>query len=187
MNIIDPAALRFDANHGSNVVLSNDGQTAERIRGHDNAIVVCRYPLLINRVFEVRLDKKDPTDGDYQWLNGKQYMCVGVAIEAPSILSLPGEANEWGYAVVINNSHVTLKGQYLTGNEVGRCLENLAQGSTVGLSMDHQDCLRLYVNGRDEGVALRLAVPFPLYAFFELIGPYRKVCDDECMVDYRDR
>jgi hypothetical protein len=42
--------------------------------------------------------------------------------------------------------------------------------------LDHQQGLRLWVNGEDQGVVLRLAVPFPIYAFIDLNGPYRKVC-----------
>ena len=62
-----------------------------------------------------------------------------------------------------------------TGNEVGRKLENLAQGSRIGLALDYRQCLRLFINGEDQGGVIRLAVPFPVYPFYELIGPYRKV------------
>ncbi|KAK7110395.1 neuralized-like protein 4 isoform X2 [Littorina saxatilis] len=171
----EPAALRFHENHGSNVVLSNDGQTAERINGHDHGIVMCKYPMLINRLYEIRLDKKDPGNGDYKWLNDKSYLFCGVTIEAPGHLCLPGDAMEWGYAVVINNNHITLRGQFMTGNPVGKKLENLPQGSSIGLAVDYRDRLRLYVNGEDQGVVIGLGIPFPCYAFFDLIGPYRKI------------
>jgi hypothetical protein len=54
-------------------------------------------------------------------------------------------------------------------------MENLPEGSTVGLALDHQQGLHLFINGCDLGVAVRLAVPCPLYPFIDLIGPFRKV------------
>jgi hypothetical protein len=83
-----------------------------------------RYSLSIQRiytcvlcgVFQFHLDKKDPVFGDYVWLNEKAYMYVGVTIEPPQTLCLPGDACEWGYAVVINNNHITLRGQYLVSH-----------------------------------------------------------------------
>ena len=53
--VVQPAAVRFHENHGTNIVLSNDNQTAERISGIDHGIVMCRYPMLINRMYEVQM------------------------------------------------------------------------------------------------------------------------------------
>ena len=49
-----PSSLTFSRNHGSNIVLSNHGRTAERIRAYDQGgLVVCDTPMLVNRLYEV--------------------------------------------------------------------------------------------------------------------------------------
>lgn len=50
---IPPDAVRFHENCGSNIVLSNDNRTAERIRHHNHGIVMCAYPLMTGRIYEV--------------------------------------------------------------------------------------------------------------------------------------
>ena len=61
---------------------------------------------------QFHIDKKEFGIGDYRWLNNKAYMRLGVTVEHPQFLSLPGDSGFWGQAVVINNNHITLNGQY---------------------------------------------------------------------------
>ena len=58
---------------------------------------------------------------------------------------------------------------------MGQKLLDLPQGSRVGVRMDRQASLHLYVDGQHQGVAAH-NVTQPSFALFDLQGPYRKVC-----------
>ncbi|XP_070205972.1 E3 ubiquitin-protein ligase TRIM56-like [Littorina saxatilis] len=97
-------AFCFHDNHGKNIVLSNNKQTAER-RGTDldGGIVVASQPMMTNMLYEVILDKRDAYDGGYMW--------TGATTTPPDPLTLPSCANKWSYAVVINNNSVDVNGR----------------------------------------------------------------------------
>ena len=58
---------------------------------------------------------------------------------------------------------------------MGQKLLDLPQGSRVGVRVDRQASLHLYVDGQHQGVAAH-NVTQPCYPFFHMRGPYRKVC-----------
>ena len=50
---VDETWLEFHSNHGANVELSNDGVTATRSAGFNNALVLSHKPLPKNALFKV--------------------------------------------------------------------------------------------------------------------------------------
>nr|KAG5686845.1 hypothetical protein BaRGS_029890 [Batillaria attramentaria] len=79
-------AFCFHANHGKNIVLSNNGQTAERVRDLDYGIVLTREPMELNLLYEVVIEKNDPSSG--------YTMLAGVVTEDPASLTLPNCSSE---------------------------------------------------------------------------------------------
>ena len=58
--VFQPAAFRFHDNHGENIVLTNNQQTAERRgRGDGDGIVVSCDPMEVNTLYEVRTEAWD--------------------------------------------------------------------------------------------------------------------------------
>ncbi|XP_070205940.1 E3 ubiquitin-protein ligase TRIM45-like [Littorina saxatilis] len=89
---------RFHTNHGENIVLSNDGLTAQRVGNGNNGIVVADQPMVPEVLYEVQLDKVD-----------KHFIVqlpCGVVLTDPDHLCLPDTAyGGWGSeAIVISHA-----------------------------------------------------------------------------------
>lgn len=161
----EPAGVRFHANHGTNIALSDDRQTAEKVRGDSHAIVMVTDPMGFDTLFEVRVDELET--------NTPCLMRVGVVETHPSGLTLPWTAWEWEKAVVVSTWGVCSRGKR-TDNTVNQVLGSLYPGSRVGVLVDAARCLHLYVDGIDQGVAA-FETPEMCYAMFELRGSCKKV------------
>nr|KAG5690243.1 hypothetical protein BaRGS_026695 [Batillaria attramentaria] len=97
---------RFHTNHGKNIVLSNNQQTAERVRKYDDAIVISSEAMTTNTLYEVRLDA---VEGDTTF----SILVFGVTVGDPATLTLPSGPGGWTQAVVIGYDFVW---QYGPGN-----------------------------------------------------------------------
>ena len=51
--LLQRAAISFHDNHGANIVLSNDNQTAEYAQGYGDGVVMLRDPMEVNMLYEV--------------------------------------------------------------------------------------------------------------------------------------
>ncbi|XP_070205374.1 uncharacterized protein [Littorina saxatilis] len=161
---------RFHTNHGKNIVLSNDGLTAERVEDYDNGIVIADQPMVPDVLYEVQLDK----------VNEAYTIChlpCGVVLTDPDHLRLPYTAyNGWGSegreAVVISGA-VFNRG-HMEKNNLNDATHNLSEGTRVGVMVTTKAELHLWVNGSDRGV-IATTVPTPCFAFFDLYCLYTKV------------
>ncbi|XP_070205507.1 E3 ubiquitin-protein ligase TRIM33-like [Littorina saxatilis] len=159
--------LSFHDNHGKNIVLSNNKQTAERRgRGWDGGIVVASQPMVTNMLYEVIVDKRDALWRGWIW--------TGATTTPPDALTLPPHANGWPSAVVISNNSVNVNGGHTLDTNVGQKLLNVPEKSRVGVMLDKKRSLHLYINGDDQGEAAP-SLPDPCFAFFDLWGPYRHI------------
>ncbi|KAK7094474.1 E3 ubiquitin-protein ligase TRIM33-like isoform X1 [Littorina saxatilis] len=156
-----PASFYFHDNHGTNIVLSNNHKTAERKgRGYRNGIVVSRYPIEVNKLYEICMDKADGPEG---W-----YLPVGVVTSSPFSMTLPARSGFWDKAVVVWAGNVTDHGAQIN-NYIGRePLYNLRTGNRVGVSLDSDRQLHLHVNGQDKGVVSPCELPGTCYAIFDV-------------------
>lgn len=57
----------------------------------------------------------------------------------------------------------------------GPNLDTCPEGTVLGLLVDANSCLHLYVNGMDQGVAAQ-DIPSPCYPFIDLYGQCEQVC-----------
>ncbi|KAK7088517.1 hypothetical protein V1264_022427 [Littorina saxatilis] len=159
--------LSFHDNHGENIVLSNNKQTAERRgRGVYGGIVVASQPMMTNMLYEVILDKRNAGSG--------YVMRTGATTTPPEALTLPSHANGWPSAVVIYPNAVTVNDGHTLETNVGQKLYNVPEKSRVGVMLDKKRSLHLYINGDDQGEAAP-SLPDPCFAFFDLLGPYRQI------------
>ncbi|KAK7093099.1 hypothetical protein V1264_008749 [Littorina saxatilis] len=156
-----PTPFYFHDNHGTNIVLSNNRQTAVRKgRGEEHGIVVSRYPIEVNKLYEIRMDRAEGPDG---W-----YLPVGVATSSPDSMTLPARSGFWDKAVVVWAGDVTDHGQK-NNNYIGRIpLYNLRTGNRVGVSLDSNRQLHLHVNGQDKGLVSPFQLPGTCYAIFDV-------------------
>ncbi|XP_070205381.1 E3 ubiquitin-protein ligase TRIM56-like isoform X1 [Littorina saxatilis] len=156
---------RFHTNHGKNIVLSNDGLTAERVKGFYNGIVVADQPMVPDVLYEVQLDKVD-TDV-------YAYLPCGVVLTDPDHLCLPDTAyNGWDWEAVVISKAVYNRG-HKKDNNLNDATRNLPEGTRVGVMVTTKAELHLWVNGSDRGV-IATTVPTPCFAFFDLYDRYTK-------------
>nr|KAG5713984.1 hypothetical protein BaRGS_020312 [Batillaria attramentaria] len=159
-----PAGLLwFHGNHGSNIKLSNDQQTAEKIRDTENgnSIIVGVERIKENQLYEIQVEEKGKRNGYVLW--------TGVTVREPDQLKLPYSAGLWTDAIVISNDHVTEPDGDRTDTKVGKLLRNVPYGSRIGVLVDAARSLHLYFDGQDQGVVARY-VPEECFPFFDIFG-----------------
>ncbi|XP_070205375.1 uncharacterized protein [Littorina saxatilis] len=157
---------RFHTNHGKNIVLSNDGLTAERVKGSYNGIVVADQPMVPDVLYEIQLDEVENQCMDY--------LPCGVVLTDPDHLCLPDTAyNGWDREAVVI-SHAVYNRGHKEKNNLNDATHNLSEGTRVGVMVTTKAELHLWVNGSDRGV-IATTVPTPCFAFFDLYCLYTKV------------
>ncbi|KAK7088346.1 uncharacterized protein [Littorina saxatilis] len=157
----------FHTNHGEDIVLSNDGLTAERVRGYKNGIVVADQPMVPDVLYEIRIDKRDPQYGSCN-------LPCGVVLTDPDHLRLPDTAvNGWGSEAVVISDAVFNR-EHTDNNNLNNATYNLSEGTRVGVMVTTKAELHLWVNGSDRGV-IATTVPTPCFAFFDLLFMYKRV------------
>ncbi|XP_075541254.1 neuralized E3 ubiquitin protein ligase 4 isoform X3 [Dermacentor variabilis] len=164
----------FHEQHGRNVRLRAGSLGACRTTGYDHGLLLSTKPLPRCQLFQVRIDRLNS-----KWSSSLQ---VGVVGENPEKLHFPLSAlNLRKLAWVISGDSV-----YHNGTKVklgyGPNLDHLQQGHTVGVLVDLEGGLHLYVNGMDQGVAAR-DLPPVCYALVDLYGQ----CEQVTIVESHDQ
>lgn len=159
--------LCFHYNHGSNVVLSNNNQTATLTGGlvYNGGIVIGSVPMTVGYLYQVRIDRIVGDIGIF---------IAGVVTQDPHTVVVPDQAVWWSSAVVIWSGGVFINGKRDEGIKVGSKLSTIGSSSRVGVLIDDRRSLHLYINGVDQGVAAP-AIPHTGYPLFELDGKYRQI------------
>ncbi|KAK3603483.1 hypothetical protein CHS0354_030324 [Potamilus streckersoni] len=158
--------LQFNSNHGKNIMLCNGRLTAERAASYNQGVVVSCQKLTKNRLFQIRLDQLNP-----RWSSS---LMVGVLSFPPDRFNFPVSA------LAIKKSCIVVQGDavYVCGAKIkehyGPNLDKLHRGHMVGVLVDEENAMHLYVNGVDQGVAMR-EVSQPCYAIIDLYGQCEKV------------
>nr|KAG5697120.1 hypothetical protein BaRGS_015255 [Batillaria attramentaria] len=170
--VTQPAAssvLRFHANHGRNITLSNDSQTAKRTGEYWYGLVVSREPMVVNTLYQVRLE-----DVDERYSADEIF--VGVVTIDPATQSFSDVLNalDLSSAYIISDTFVRYPDEEKVSSDVGAALCSVGVGDSVGVVVDAARCLHLYINGQDQGVAGH-DVPQPCFAFFDLFLYWEKV------------
>ncbi|XP_070205295.1 E3 ubiquitin-protein ligase TRIM45-like [Littorina saxatilis] len=151
---------RFHTNHGRNIMLSNDGLTADRVVGGEHGIVVADQPMVPDVLYEIRIDELDMRHGPVP-------LPCGVVLTDPDHIRLPVTSHHlvWSGEAVVNSRVAT--------NNMKDATLGLSGGTRVGVMVTTKAELHLWVNGSDRGV-IATTVPTPCFAFFELRKRHKK-------------
>ncbi|XP_053425787.1 neuralized-like protein 4 isoform X2 [Nycticebus coucang] len=149
---------------GRLVSLSACGRTARRQQPgqeFNHGLVLSREPLRDGRVFTVRIDRKVNS-----WSGSIE---IGVTALDPGVLDFPSSATGLkGGSWVVSGCSVLRDGRSVL-EEYGQDLDQLGEGDRVGVERTVAGELRLWVNGRDCGVAAT-GLPARVWAVVDLYG-----------------
>ncbi|GAB0201214.1 neuralized-like protein 4 [Grus japonensis] len=154
---------------GKLVSLSQGGRSAARAQPgqeFNHGLVLSRDPLRPGRVFTVRIDRKVNS-----WSGSIE---VGVTALDPADLDFPSSATGLrGGSWVVSGCSVLRDGRSLR-EDFGPDLDALGEGDRVGVQTTAGGELRLWVNGRDWGVAA-VGLPPRVWAVVDLYGKCTQV------------
>ncbi|TFJ96249.1 phosphoribosylamine--glycine ligase [Platysternon megacephalum] len=154
---------------GKLVTLSQGGRSAARSQPgqeFNHGLVLSREPLRPGRVFAVRIDRKVNS-----WSGSIE---IGVTALDPDHLDFPSSATGLkGGSWVVSGCSVLRDGRSIL-EEYGQDLDQLGEGDRVGIQRTAAGELRLWVNGRDCGVAAS-GIPPRVWAVVDLYGKCTQV------------
>ncbi|XP_074654148.1 neuralized-like protein 4 [Tubulanus polymorphus] len=158
--------LDFHSNHGKNISLNNHNLTARRTASYNQGIVVSNKPLPKNYIFKVKVDCVST-----RWTSS---LMLGVIAFQPDKCSFPVSAvgikkPSW----IVQTDSVFHSGTKMK-TLYGQNLDSVGVGSVVGILIDDDSCLHLYVNDVDQGIAAK-DLPNVCYAIVDLYGQCEQV------------
>nr|CAD7196670.1 unnamed protein product [Timema douglasi] len=169
--VVGQEPLVFHEYHGRNIRLGEGRQSAKRIASYNQGVVISSHPLPRDKLFQVRIEGLNS-----RWMSS---LLCGIASLSPDKTHFPLTAlgfkrNSW---IICSDS------VYQNGVKVKSCygpnLDNLQGSHMVGVLVDYDSQLHLYVNGVDQGVAAK-DIPSVCYAVVDLYGQCEKVSVVQC-------
>uniref|UniRef100_A0A3Q1G9H6 Neuralized-like protein 4 n=1 Tax=Acanthochromis polyacanthus TaxID=80966 RepID=A0A3Q1G9H6_9TELE len=160
-----PTVMAFLENHGKNIQLSNQNLTAARVSSYNQGLLVTAQPLNVGLI-QFQIDRLNPS-----WTSS---LSLGVIGHSPDRLNFPSTA------CCLKRSAWLLQRDSVFHNSLKICenygpnLDTCPEGTVLGLLVDANSCLHLYVNGMDQGVAAQ-DIPSPCYPFIDLYGQCEQV------------
>uniref|UniRef100_A0A3Q2NPP4 Neuralized-like protein 4 n=1 Tax=Fundulus heteroclitus TaxID=8078 RepID=A0A3Q2NPP4_FUNHE len=161
-----PTVMMFLENHGKNIQLSNQNLTAARVSSYNQGLLVTAQPLARQQLFQFQIDRLNPS-----WTSS---LSLGVIGHSPDRLNFPSTA------CCLKRSAWLLQRDSVFHNSLKICenygpnLDTCPEGTALGLLVDTNSCLHLYVNGMDQGVAAQ-DIPSPCYPLIDLYGQCEQV------------
>ena len=109
------------------------------------------------------------------YLSSSFFFETGATTKSPERFRFPSSiSNLTSSSWVFNGESVWKDGKKISSSYGSCSLESLVEGSTVGL-MKKNNCLHLYINGADQGVADGFLPPGPVYPIVDLYGRCTRV------------
>ena len=157
--------FEFHDNRGRNVRLCHSNTVARRNDSYNKGLVMSARPLPRNTLFQVLISHLTP-----RW---SASLSLGLSGLSPDNIHLPitqlqMKKESW----LISGDGVYQNGVRVV-SRYGPNINSLLVGHTVGLLVDDDNRLHLYVNGVDQGVACS-DIPARVWAVFDLYGK----CDE---------
>ncbi|XP_063987913.1 neuralized-like protein 4 [Diachasmimorpha longicaudata] len=155
----------FHENHGRNVEL--EGRTiARRVASYNQGVVMSSKPLVKGKIFQVEVKKTND-----RWVSG---ILCGVSCISPEKASFPLTALGFKkHSWIICSEWMSYNGTKVK-TRYGANLESLQVGSTIGLLIDDESRLHLFINSIDQGIAVT-DLPLYVYAIIDLYGQIEEV------------
>lgn len=159
-------SYEFHENHGRNIQLETK-TIAKRVASYNQGVVMSSRPLIKSKPFQVKIEKLNE-----RWVSN---ILCGVSCISPEkqtsfpLTALGFKRHSW----IICSDWIFHNGMRIK-TKYGAGLENLQCNSIVGLLIDEDNRLHLFINGIDQGVA---ATDLPTYVFavIDLYGQCEQV------------
>ncbi|XP_013418958.1 neuralized-like protein 4 [Lingula anatina] len=158
--------LHFHGNHGKNINLSNKNMTASRTASYNQGIVITQRPLPRNHIFQIRLDKLNP-----RWTSSVMIGVTGTPADKQTFPSSAISVKKMTW--IIQGTSVFQNGVKVK-EKYGCDLDAAATGHVIGVMVDSDSVLHLYVDGVDQGPAAR-DIPKQCYGIVDLYGQCEEV------------
>ncbi|XP_072315152.1 neuralized-like protein 4 isoform X4 [Eucyclogobius newberryi] len=161
-----PTVMTFLENHGKNIQLTNQSLSASRVSSYNQGLLVTAQPLPRQQLFQFQIDRLNPS-----WTSS---LSLGVIGHSPDRLTFPSTA------CCLKRSTWLLQRDSVFHNSLKICenygpnLDTCPEGTVLGLLVDVSNCLHLYVNGMDQGLAAQ-DIPSPCYPIIDLYGQCEQV------------
>ena len=165
-------SFQFSEKHGKNIVLSVDRLHATRSKGFDQGLLFSSRPLPRNTLFHFRVGACNAS------LSGGLMLGV-TSSNSSSLLSLANNCSSALHLLPLSNSWlICSNGVYYQNEKIsnpfGPNLDTIAPGTTLGLCIDVEARLHLFVNGRNCGIVAK-RIPNNPYVFVDLYGSITEV------------
>ncbi|XP_025080981.1 neuralized-like protein 4 [Pomacea canaliculata] len=142
-----------------NIRLTNCRTTARMVtlnKKYENGVVVSRDAMVVNVLYEVRVDD----------IGQRNTIYLGVTGTPHADLTVTNFYEDMKDSVIITPTGI-LRKDSTDKNNVGKALKSIKVGSRVGVMVDSSKSLHLYVDGHYQGVAHKF-VRQPCFAVFDL-------------------
>ncbi|XP_011877587.1 PREDICTED: neuralized-like protein 4 isoform X2 [Vollenhovia emeryi] len=159
-------SYEFHENHGRNIQLETK-TVAKRVASYNQGVVMSSRPLIKGKPFQVKIEKLNE-----RWVSN---ILCGVSCISPEkqasfpLTALGFKRHSW----IICSDWIFHNGMRVR-TKYGAGLENLQCNSTVGLLIDEDSRLRLFINNVDQGVAATDLPPY-VFAVIDLYGQCEQV------------
>ncbi|CAK9826969.1 Neuralized-like protein 4 [Anthophora retusa] len=152
----------FHQRCGHRVTLTNNNRTAIRdVSEYNYGLVLSAEPLNNEELFEVRIDRKM-----ISWSGSIE---IGVTVCDPEVIELPACATNLCQGTwIMTNSGIVHDG-IRSAEMYGMDLNELEQGSTLGVLRTSNHELIFYINGVSQGVAVS-DIPERIFAVVDMYG-----------------
>ncbi|XP_031441146.1 neuralized-like protein 4 isoform X2 [Clupea harengus] len=161
-----PTVMAFLENHGKNIQLSNLNLTAARVSSYNQGLLVTAQPLSRQQLFQFQIDRLNPS-----WTSS---LSLGVIGHSPDRLNFPSTACCLKRSVWLLQRDSVFHNSLKICENYGPNLDTCPEGTVLGLLVDGNSCLHLYVNGMDQGVAAQ-DIPSPCFPLIDLYGQCEQV------------
>uniref|UniRef100_A0A8C7D7A1 Neuralized-like protein 4 n=1 Tax=Oncorhynchus kisutch TaxID=8019 RepID=A0A8C7D7A1_ONCKI len=165
--LVPNTVMAFLENHGKNIQLSHENLTAARVSSYNQGLLVTAQPLPRQQLFQVLcIDRLNAS-----WTSS---LSLGVIGHSPDRLNFPSTACCLKRSVWLLQRDSVFHNSLKICENYGPNLDTCPEGTVLGLLVDGNSCLHLYVNGMDQGVAAQ-DIPTPCYPLIDLYGQCEQV------------
>ncbi|XP_072523105.1 neuralized-like protein 4 isoform X1 [Salminus brasiliensis] len=161
-----PMSMAFLENHGKNIQLSNQNLTAARVSSYNQGLLVTAQALPRQQLFQFQIDRLNSS-----WTSS---LSLGVIGHSPDRLNFPSTACCLKRSVWLLQRDSVFHNSLKICENYGPNLDTCPEGTVLGVLVDANGCLHLYVNGMDQGVAAQ-DIPSPCHPLIDLYGQCEQV------------
>ncbi|PIK39407.1 putative neuralized-like protein 4 [Apostichopus japonicus] len=158
--------FRFHGIHGQNIALSNENLTAKRTTSFNHGVIFSHKPLRQNQLFEVRIDVLN-----CHWTSSVKIGVVGLA---PEKITLPANVSTMRRSTWVLQEDLVFHNAKKVKGKLKFNLDNVKEGRTVGVMIDENHNLHLFLDKQDMGVVV-YDVPSHCYGVVDLYGQCQQV------------